>query len=140
MAADSRVSVGAGTSYPADKIVRVKSMIVGACGHAGDCTRFLEWAKREFRDPVPKWHIDDDENDECIFALVLRKDGLYAFTPGDPEPEKIKADVFAIGSGGKAARVALKLGKKPEEAVALACEVDDYSGPPITVMYLDEKN
>ena len=41
-----------------------------------------------------------------------------------------------MGSGGKAARVSLKLGKTPAEAVALACQVDMYSGLPVQVLEL----
>lgn len=138
MAADSRVSVGGGTAYPAEKIRRVKKMIVGACGHGGDCSRFLDWATRDFKDPKPKWKCKADDA-ESILALVLKPDGLYAFSQEDPEPEKINAPFFAIGSGGKAARVAMLLGKSPEEAVALACEVDGFSGPPVQVLKLEGK-
>jgi ATP-dependent protease HslVU (ClpYQ) peptidase subunit len=137
MASDSRVSVGGGTSYPAEKIRRVRKMLVGACGHGGDCSRFLEWAARDFKEPQPKWHCRPND-DEAIFCLVLKSDGLYAFTQTDPEPEKINAGFFAIGSGGKAARVALILGKSPEEAVTLACEVDGFSGLPVQVLKLKE--
>ena len=135
MASDSRVSVGGGTFYPTDKIVKLKRMIVGACGHGGDCSRFLEWAARDFKDPVPKWTCKAND-EESIFCLVLKADGLYVFVQSDPEPEKINAEYYAIGSGGKAARVAMRLGKDPREAVELACEVDGYSGPPVQVLEL----
>src|SRR3990167_7798698 len=138
MASDSRVSVGGGTAYPTEKIRRVKKMIVGACGHGGYCSRFLEWAARDFKDPRPKWHCKASD-DSSILAMVLKADGLYAFSQDDPEPEKINAPFFAIGSGGKAARVAMLLGKTPEEAVDLACAVDGFSGLPVQVLRLDAK-
>ena len=138
MASDSKVDCGMGVSYKAVKIVRVKKMIVGACGDGGDCSRLLEWAERDFKEPRPKWE-QEDGSEEAIWALVLRADGLYFFTQTDPEPEKMDEPHFAIGSGGKAARVALLLGKTPEEAVDLACQVDGGSGLPVQVLYLKDQ-
>jgi len=133
MASDSKVDVGGGLSYPADKIKRLKKMLVGAGGNAGNCSRFLDWAARDFKEPIPKWHKSDEES---FLALVLRSDGLYFYAPSFPEPEKINADFFAIGTGGDAARVAMMLGKSPKEAVELACQVDGYSGLPVQVLEL----
>lgn len=137
MVADSKVSVEAGVSYPTTKIIRVKSMILGAAGHSGDCSRFLEWGRGEFKGPTPKFEAKEG-NEDSIHALVLKKDGLYFFGVSYPEPEKVELEFFAIGSGGKAARVAMKLGYDPIKAVELACEVDDYTGPPIVVLKLKE--
>lgn len=144
MASDQRVTVagGQGTSYKATKVVSIKTgktrMLVGACGHGGDCSRFLDWAKREFKDPVPKWVCESDD-DDSIFAMILKPDGVYLFTQTDPEPERSNETFYAIGSGGKAARVAMMLGKNPEEAVQLACQVDDNSGGPVEVFHLKDK-
>lgn len=139
MVADSKVTVEhKGITYPATKIVRAGSRIVGASGHGGDCTRFLEWAKKDFKGSAPKW-VESPSSDDCVLALVLDSDGLYIFSPGDPEPEKVNADFFAVGSGGKAARAAMLLGKDPIEAVEIACRVDDfYSGPPLQILKLKE--
>ena len=110
MVADSKVTVETkGITYPARKIVRAGDRIVGASGHGGDCTRFMEWAKKDFKGQPPKWH-EPDTSDDCVLGLVLDADGIYIFTPGDPEPEKVNADFFAVGSGGKAARAAMMLG------------------------------
>lgn len=138
MASDSKVSVGLGVSYKATKIVRVKRMIVGACGNGGDCSRLLEWAERDFKTPAPEW-AEVETSDDAVWALVLKADGLYFFTQSDPEPEKMDEPHFAIGSGGKAARVALLLGKTPEEAVELACQVDDYSNTPVQMLSLRDQ-
>lgn len=135
MASDSLVSLGGGLSYPADKIKKVKKMIVGAGGNGGDCSRFLDWAARDFKEPAPKWQCKPND-DESILALVLKQDGLYAFTTSMPEPEKINAPFYAIGTGGTAARVAMKRGATPAEAVEDACEVDGYSGLPVQVLEL----
>lgn len=138
MVADSKVTVGQGTSYRATKIVRVKRMIVGACGHGGDCSRFLDWAQRDFKAPAPKWKCEPDD-EESVFALILKPDGLYAFVQTDPEPEKMNEEFFAIGSGGKAARAAMLMGADPVKAVEIACTVDDNSGLPLQILHLNEK-
>jgi len=137
MVADSKVSIEGGVSYPTTKIIKVKGMIAGAAGHSGDCARFLEWARGDFKNPRPKFE-EKEGDDESINALVLKKDGLFFFGVSYPEPEKIDAEYFAIGSGGKAARLAMRLGNDPIRAVELACEVDDYSGLPIVVLKLKE--
>jgi len=140
MASDSKVTVDAhsGTSYRATKIVKMKHMIVGACGDGGDCSRFLEWAERDFKLPIPKWKCAPAD-DDSLLALVLNKDGLHAVVQTDPAPEKMDEPFFAVGSGGKAARVAMRLGKTPEEAVLEAIAVDDHSGPPVQVLTLKDK-
>lgn len=135
MASDSKVGIGMGVSYKAVKIVRVKKMLVGACGDGGDCSRLLEWAERDFKLPKPKWNTEPGE-DLSVWALILKADGLYFMDQESPEPEKMDEPFFAIGSGGKAARVAMMMGKTPEEAVALACAVDEHSGLPVQVLKL----
>lgn len=137
MASDSKVFVEhAGITYPAAKIVRAGNRIAGAAGDAGDCTRFLEWFKKDFKGPQPKW-TEPIGSDGSIVALVLDASGIYIYCPGDPDPELVNADFFAIGSGGKAARAAMKLGLDPVKAVELACEVDNvYSGLPVQVIHL----
>lgn len=139
MAADSKVTVEhKGITYPATKIVRAGSRLVGASGHGGDCTRFLEWARKDFKGAAPKWH-EPQGSEDSVLGLVLDADGIYIYSPGDPEPEKVNAEFFAVGSGGKAARAAMKLGLDPVKAVELACDVDDfYSGLPIQVLRLKE--
>lgn len=139
MASDSKVSVGGGVSYRAVKIARVKKMIVGACGDGSDCSRLLEWAERDFKAPAPKWQEQAGEPD-AVWALVLKPEGLFFITQSDSEPEKMDEPFFAIGSGGKAARVAMALGKTPEEAVELACQVDGDSGSPVQVLSLKDKS
>ena len=130
MAADSRGALGGGVFYQADKIRKVKKMIVGACGNGSDCNRFLEWASRDFKEPTPRWKEKLNDNDSIV-GLVLKPDGLYLYVPSDPEPEKINSPCFAIGTGGQAAIVAMRLGKTPAEAIEAVFEVDYFTGPPI---------
>lgn len=131
MYSDSKVSIDSlNLSYPTDKIFRCKDgSIAGAAGNGGDCSRFLEWAKDGFKGKEPTWK-STGKDDDYVIGLVLRDDGIYIWMPGDPL-EKINADFFAVGSGGKPARVAMLLGKTPEEAMALVFEVDPGSGGPL---------
>jgi len=138
MASDSRVSIAEkGFAYPATKIIKTNGMLVGASGDGGDCTRFLEWAKRGFKEKdMPRWKAVQYSEDEIV-GIILKDDGIYLWTQGGPAPERVEADFFAIGSGGKAARLAMLLGHSPTEAVELAWGVDDvFSGPPLQVLYL----
>lgn len=140
MVSDSRVSIAEwGFAYPAIKIVKVNGMLIGASGDGGDCTRFLEWGKKGFKEKdEPKWKNPPPQED-AIVGLILKDDGIYIWTYGSPEPERIEADYFAIGSGGKAARAAMLMGADAHAAVEIACQVDNiYSGLPIQTLNLAE--
>ncbi len=136
MVTDSRVTIGSGIFYPTKKAIKTHGMIIGACGHAGDCARLIEWAQDGFKPKnKPKFEATGDD---VIDALVVKSDGIYYYSPSFPSPEKIESEFFAVGSGGKAARVAMLMGADPVRAVELACEVDNDSGAPIQVYKLDE--
>lgn len=133
---DSRVSLEhLGIDYPTIKISRGKDCVVGAAGNGGDCSRFMEWAKEGFKGKEPVWYSKQTSADDYVAGLVVRDDGIYIWAPGDPL-ERIEADFFSIGSGGKPARVALLLGKTPEEAIELAILVDPGSGAPVQTLLL----
>lgn len=141
MVSDSKCTIPhKGISYPTVKIVRHKGNIIGAAGDGGDCTRFLNWAKAEFKGTEPKWGSGTTTGTEdAVVALVLNEKGIHIWSYGDPEPERIEADFYAIGSGGKAARMAMLLGKTPIEAAELACQVDEmYSGLPLQILKLGD--
>jgi hypothetical protein len=123
--------------YPAKKLIRGPGLIAGASGDGGDCSRFLEWAAAGFKGRVPQWK--DKTSDDQVLALVVKADGIYAWSVGDPEPEKIEAECFACGTGGKAARIAMKYGADPIQAVKDAIEVDLWSGGEIQVLRLHDK-
>ena len=134
---DSMVSVAhKDIWYPARKLVRGPGLVAGASGHGGDCSRFLEWAAAGFKGRMPKW--EDKSSDDQVLALVVKSDGIYAWSVGDPEPERIEAEFFACGSGGKAARIAMKYGADPVQAVRDAIEVDLWSGGEIQTLRLKE--
>src|SRR3990167_6997376 len=98
MASDSRVSIAEkGFAYPATKIIKTNGMLVGASGDGGDCTRFLEWAKKGLKEKdIPKWKTPQYSEDEIV-GIILKPDGIYLWTNGGPEPERVEAEFFAIG-------------------------------------------
>jgi len=138
MVADTRVSYD-GFSYPALKIIKINGMLVGAAGDGGDCTRFLEWGKKGFKEKdEPKWKAPPP-NENSIIGLILKEDGIYIWLYGNPEPEKVEADFFAIGSGGRAARAAALMGADIMAAVEIACQVDNVnSGLPLVSLKLKD--
>ena len=140
MISDSRVSIAEkGFAYPATKIVKAKGMLIGASGDGGDCTRFLNWAKEGFKEKdIPKWKTPQYSEDEIV-GLILKDDGIYIWTQGGPEAERIEADFFAVGSGGKAARAAALMGADLPTCVEIACQVDNvYSGLPLQTLNLKD--
>ena len=138
MYSDSKVTIGKGYSYPATKIVKAKGMLVGAAGSAGDCSRFLDWAKDGFTvKSKPKFECPSGHED-AIDGLIVKDDGIYYFCPEYPFPEKIEALFYGVGSGSKAARAAMMMGADPERAIEVACAVDDNCGPPIQVLKLKD--
>lgn len=138
MASDSRVSSEDGSFYTAKKIFIAKDgAIVGAAGDGGDCSRFVEWAQGGWR-TRPKFSTSSSNDEESMEALILRKDGLYYFAPDYPSPEKLEDPFHAIGSGAKAAMVAMRFEPDPIRAVERVFEVDHNCGPPIQVIHLSE--
>ncbi len=139
MVSDSRVSIAEkGFAYPAIKIIKVKGMLLGAAGDGGDCTRFLNWGKEGFKEKdIPKWKTPQYSEDEIV-GLILKDDGIYVWTHGGPEAERVEADFFAIGSGGKAARAAHLCGQELNACVEIACQVDNvFSGLPLQILHLN---
>lgn len=136
MVSDSKVTLEhKGIDYPAVKIIKKGGALIGAAGHAGDCTRFMKWAAGKFQDKEPKWAEKEGEEDSVI-GIVLKDDGIYIWSQGDPEPEKVEASMYAVGSGGKPARAAMLMGAGPVQAVEIACKVDPYSALPVQILEL----
>lgn len=137
IASDSQVTIEhKGLWYPASKLIRGPGLVAGASGDGGDCSRFLKWASAGFKGAAPKWN--DTASEDQVLAIVVREDGIYAWSVGDPEPELINAEYWACGSGAKAALVAMKYGADPVQAIKDAIEVDPWSGGAIQVLRLKE--
>ena len=75
-----------GTFYPTTKIIRVKGDLLGAAGDAGDCTRFMDWAKHDFSEKKrPKFTVPADDRDAAVL-LILNAEGIFTMSTSDPYP------------------------------------------------------
>lgn len=136
LGADTMVTRVDGTFYPTTKIIRVKGDLIGAAGDAGDCTRFMDWAKHDYSEKKrPKFTVAADDRDAAIL-LILNSEGIFTMSTTDPYPELITSDCYAIGSGGDAARAAIMCGKTLEEALAIAAQIDMHTRAPFTILKL----
>jgi ATP-dependent protease HslVU (ClpYQ) peptidase subunit len=126
---DSQVTHG-NTLYRADKVEVVRGALVGVAGGNEQTGQFLRWFKdgaKASKTPV----ITDPEFD----VIVLDRSGLRIYTSSF-EPDRITDPYYAIGTGSYAALAAMLCGKTPEEAVEIACRVDNNSGPPVQTFLL----
>ncbi len=95
------------------------------------CFRFID--KGGSGGEVPYVPQQDPCSDNSFTVLHLRPDRSLMLYGDYFEPTPVLDDVHAIGSGGDVVRTALHLGKTPEEAMELACELDFNTGPPVVV-------
>lgn len=125
---DSKITAGS-TSFSGPKLYRKNGAIIASAGDAGTGNKFLKWFGTGAEAPKIKKSIE-------FSALVLTKSGLYLYE-NDFEPVEISDDVYAIGSGGDLALMAVRhYGASLEEAVRAACSTDVNSGGELQVMYL----
>lgn len=140
--ADSRTTIqteeGGARVFRCEKLYRCfegspKEAILATAGESFSSLVFVDWYKSETR---PIEVIDRLINGEADFTvLALTRDGLYEYDKWG-RGEKILDKFYAVGSGSKAALGAMHMGASAEQAVRIACKIDPYSAPPITVMTL----
>ena len=123
------------------KIMRVPDGLVTGAGNQQACFACFEMIRRNASEArpdgedyeVPYVPQGNPCDDNSFSVLHLKKD-LTLWLYGDHfQPTPVLDDVYAIGTGDDIARTALHLGKTPEEAMELACELDFNSGPPVVV-------
>ena len=124
MAADSLACAG-GRKFRTRKLYRVRGALIGMSGAMDGIPMFGRWYE-EGAD------LDDRPNGIEGYALVMDSSGLYRYE-SNCYPIPIIDEFATGGSGGDVAMGALLFGQTPEEAVALACEVDLHTGPPVVV-------
>lgn len=129
MAGDQKVT-DEDTHFRNKKIFRVGDAIVGAAGEAAAISRFLEWLHDGQEYEPPKFKKDTE-----LDVLVLTPAGLFTYG-WDCRAEEILDPFYAIGTGKQAALAAMHLGATPEQAVEIACKVDNATGGPIDVLEL----
>lgn len=114
-----------------EKVVIHKGRIFALCGDAGMLKKSL----------IPWWekgHKPETAPDGEWEMIVISHDGVRLYNSENAHAEVDTPHVFAIGSGGTAARAALLCGKTPEEAVAVAAQIDKGTGGPVCSARLHE--
>jgi hypothetical protein len=129
MACDSRLTFGNEFYTVSDKIMRIGEEIVGCAGDTDAIFKFLEW----FRVKGPMPEMDGEKRFE---AIVLNRKGIHIYV-NSFYPMTIRERFYTGGSGGMAAKAALLCGKTPSEAVRIAIQCDNNSGPPVLTLSLD---
>lgn len=144
MASDSQTSVhteeGGSRYHKCVKMYRKfagkpEEVIIGTAGESFSALVFVDWYGGGA--PAPDNLILGEAD---FTAIVLKRDAhnQYVLTEFDKwcRGEEIIEPFHAIGSGTKCALAAMHLGKTAKRAVEVACLVDTYSRPPITVWKL----
>jgi ATP-dependent protease HslVU (ClpYQ) peptidase subunit len=110
----------------------VRDGLVCGAGNQQACFAVFRFIEEGARD-VPYVPQQDPSSDHSFTVLWLRKDRSLLLYGDHFEPTPVLDDVYAIGSGDDIVRTALHLGKTPEEAMEIACELDLNTGPPVVV-------
>lgn len=133
MVSDSKITMenkGGDTAILNCSKITVKGRaIIGTCGESYLGDEFIKWYGTRKKKPACFGKNADFE------ALVLTEKGLYhydEFLSGG----RLDNQWFAVGSGSFAALGALHAGRTLEEAVEIACKVDNQSGLPLQVIAL----
>lgn len=116
------------------KVFRVRGGLVTGAGNQQACFACF----RHIDSPQPGGEVpyqpqEGPCNDNSFTVLYLRDDKTLWLYGDHFEPTPVLDDVYTIGTGDDIVRTALHLGKTPEEAMDLACELDFNTGPPVVV-------
>lgn len=125
---DSKITIG-DTAIEGPKLYRRNGAVIATAGDTSAGNKFLEWyGTNGIRPKLKKKHT--------LQVLVLTKAGL-TYWDEDFEPVEISSPVYAIGTGGALAIMAVNhFGCSLEDAVRAACSTDENSGGAIQVMHL----
>lgn len=96
-------------------------------------------------DPLIQWHHDGCDvkalppcdHDGGWSMVVCDADGVHLYTSKAPFRDVLELP-FALGTGGDYAMGAMLAGATPEEAVHIACKLDNGSGGEIQVIDIEE--
>ena len=138
VAADSRETGWHGEKYNCKKLYRVSNHVIATAGGSYASMIFVNWFD-SWEDGLPDWddhpdliNLDCDEDFECL--LIKPDKTCYCvnrlFVPLDQAGNKF----ITLGSGGGVAQGALRSGKTPKEAIAIAAQVDSFTGGKIVEM------
>lgn len=116
IASDSMISSSYGRKTT--KLRKIKRSWYGVAGNWDDALKFFQWRAKGGDPPT----FDD------LNALEIR--GKKVFYWSGSVAEEVKPP-YAIGSGADIAMGAMYFGASAEEAVRLACKLDDTSALPV---------
>lgn len=125
MAADQRCT-GGGPICHVQKLHRIGHSIFGIAGDAVIGVIIIEWLRGR-RNPLQLYRLVPESHRTDVDILELSPEGLAYWNGWGVRMPLLDAS-FAIGSGALPALQALRLGKSPEEAVALVPPLDECSG------------
>lgn len=111
------------------KLHRCKGdVLVAFSGDAVEGMRFVDWVADGMpRDAMPDFVLHADE-DEGFEAIVAYPNGKAEWWNNGMRGLSIHEPMYAIGSGGQGAMVAMLCGRTPAQAVRLAMKADGATG------------
>jgi hypothetical protein len=142
MAADSRFTIeteaGGSRMGKCEKLYRkfikvgkhTEEHILGFAGESMPALLYLDWYGSGKEPPQIFADMVSD-----FSVLIFNKHGVFE-ADAYCRPERVLEKFWSIGSGAKAALGAMHMGATANQAVAIACKIDPYSGTPITWMRL----
>lgn len=120
ISADSNTTVGNIFGGTTKKIKIIGDIIIACAGSSRQATQFYEWVEDGM---IKKDRVKLDS----MRALVYRQGKIWVMER-DCILFRTKAPFFAIGSGSELASGAMQFGATAEEAVKVACKLDNCSG------------
>lgn len=102
-------------------------VLLGTAGETSPALLYVDWYGST--SPPPQQLIDGNADFDI---LLYSKHGLF-LVDAYCRPEKVLERFWAVGSGAKAALGAMHMGADAKRACAIACKIDPFSAPPITV-------
>lgn len=137
IAADTQNTDRSNTAYRCAKIERLPDgrYFLGS-GHLLTIGMVRRWAVHNFDESErPDFEVMFGEraDDFSFSCVVINRDGSAVLVDDEMQPQPIRDEYFAIGSGGAYAIGAMDAGASAEEAVRVACKRDLHTSEPIDV-------
>jgi len=134
MASDSHIVGAYIDQLSADKIYQCGNFLIGCAGAVSDIKKFISYIDNGWREiDLPKEAVDTFE------ALAYdMSDGQLWYYDGSYTGVET-GEISAIGSGQGFAMGAMLAGADASEAVAIASELDPYTGGEIKIYHLEEE-
>lgn len=106
--------------------------LVGGSGDAGYVSKFLAWAKRDFRDGWVEGNETETTVDHAFVTFTVEGKPYVRIYEGK-EVFDLQTPFYALGSGRPMAIGAMVAGASVEDAVRIACQLDPNSGGEVIV-------